>query len=69
MKEKKNIIKGKEKKGELKLPLYQSLAMAPTCPQKQQNEKKKKRKKGAQPPPLLRPYDAAINTQKQQNKK
>jgi len=58
-------LKEKKKKGESKFPLYQSLAMAPTCAQKQP----KKKKKGAQAPPLLKPSDGAIGTHKQQNRK
>jgi len=39
MRRKENSIKGKEKKGELKLPFYQSLAMSPICTQKQPKKK------------------------------
>jgi hypothetical protein len=60
---KKNTIKGKEKKGELKLHFYQSLTMVPTCAKS--NQKKKK----TQAPLLLRPNDGTISTQKQQNRR
>jgi hypothetical protein len=43
--QKTTTLKEKKRGGESKFPFYQSLAMAPTCAQKQQSKEKKTRKK------------------------